>query len=239
MVDKFNISDQPGGSAPVIPDERGIFTLGEWGYLSVQSDVTLSAQGVYGDLEVQDKNDVLIIDATGSRFQTETDGKAGDESYIRTSDAIHQLDQSLLFQWKFLLDTITDVRFFLGLREAQATSPVTSDNIGSAGVGLLFSTSRPDTNFQFVAHDGATQTLVDSGIAVDSAPHFVKVDSNAAGTSTIVSLLDTDFVLEATTTFTTEGPAPTVELNSQQWAFAIAGTALQSHYYGTAVARNA
>ena len=237
MADNFNISDQDPGVT--IPDARGIFTEGEWGYVTAAADAKFSEVGVYGDMEVQDKNELVIVDATGSRFQTETDNKAGEEAFIRTSGALHQLDQKLLFVWKFLLDTNASVRWFLGLHEAQATSPVASDNIGDPAVGLIFSTSRPDTNFQFVAHDGAVQTLVDTGIAVDTAPHFVKIDANAAGTSTLIELRDTDFVLQASTTFTTEGPGPAIELNSQEWILGLTGTVLQSLYYGTAVARNA
>lgn len=238
MADNFNISDQPPVTLEV--DLRGIFVEGEWGYVAAKNDDKTKGIGVYEQVQAQDNVSTLIVDDTGSRIKGDTDGTLNDEVFQRTRAAVHQLDQNLLFTWKFKLDSNASVRFFLGLHEGQALSPVAADNIGDPAVGLLFSTSRPDTNFQFVAHDGAVQTLVDTGIAVDTADHFLQIDANAAGDSTIVSLLDTDFAVEATTTFTTEGPAPATLLNSQEWLRALAASVTsQSIYYGTAVARGA
>lgn len=241
MADNFNISDQAPGVT--LPDARGIFTEGQWGYASVENQDKTEGYGVYNSIESQDGGkgaSTFVVDASGARISSETGNVTNDEAFQRTKGAPHQLNQNLLWLWKFLLDSNTDVRWFLGLNEAQATSPVASDDIGDPAIGLLFSTSRPDANFQFAAHTGAAQTLIDTGIPVDTADHFLRIDANAAGTSMIVTLLDTAFVVEATTTFTTEGPGPAVELNSQEWLRTLANAEkTHSFYYGTAVARGA
>jgi hypothetical protein len=237
MADEFNISDQPPDGPA---DLKGIFAAGQWGYVAAKNDDKVKGIGVLEQVQESNNTSLNIVDENGTRIQGSSDGTLNDEVYNRTRAAVHQLDQNILWIWKFLLDSNANVRWFIGLHEGQALSPVAADDIGDPAVGVLFSTSRPDTNFQFAAHDGAVQTLVDSGVPVDTAPHFLKIDANAAGDSTIVSLLDASFTLEASTTFTTEGPGPTVELNSQEWLRALAASVeSQSLYYGTVVARGA
>ena len=236
MANNFNISDQ----AVTLPDEPGIFVEGQWGYSSAGNEGKIEGIGSYDKMESKDKGSILIVDSSGARIAGDTDTGIDDEAFTRTKGAVHQLNQNILWTWKFILDSNADVRWFLGLHEAQAVSPVATDDIGDPAVGLLFSTSRPDVNFQFVAHDGAAQTLVDTGIPVDTADHYLTIDADAPGTTTIVTMLDSTFSVEATTTFTTEGPGPTVELNSQEWLRTLAAAAkTQSFYYGTCVARGA
>lgn len=234
MANNFNISDK----AVTLPDDPGIFVEGQWGYATVGNEGKITSAGVYDKMESKDKGSVLIVDSSGARLVSDTDNGIDDEAFTRTKGAVHQLNQNILWTWKIVLDSNADVRWFLGLREAGIISPLITDNILGPGVGLLFSTSRPDTNFQFVAHDGAVQTLVDTGIAVDTAIHYLTIDADAPGTTTIVTMKDAAFAVEATATFTTEGPGPTVELHSQEWIRTLAAAVkVQSFYYGTCVAR--
>ncbi len=146
--------------------------------------------------------------ADGIGLQQDTSATINNDASTRTSTDICTLGLVPLNIIKWKLVETTSIRFFAGL--AGDTNPNTADDVG-ASVGIQFSTARPDTNFQFMTDDGATQTLVDSGIAIDTAIHFVKIDA-ASATSVKVSLLDVNFAEQASTTFTTQLPASTISM---------------------------
>jgi hypothetical protein len=57
--------------------------------------------------------------------------------------------------------------------------------MGAAGCGFQFSTSRGDTNWQFLTHDGTAQTRVDTNMAFAVAKLFLFEMFCAPGASTV------------------------------------------------------
>lgn len=215
-------------------EAAGPFTItGQWGYMAPGMDAKLKVHGtgMLGNVtEVSDANS-HTINEFGVGAQLDSTAGAGNDVALSGGDADSiRLDQLPRVFHKVSLDDTTAVRFFVGY--APFASVPTDDNSlgGNEGVGLIYSSDRPDTNFQFVAHDGTVQTLVDSGIAVDTLIHHVSLFANSAASVT-VKLFDEQGVEQASTTFTTELPAATVAMVPSQQLTTI-GAAVRSltHY---------
>jgi len=94
--------------------------------------------------------------------------------------------------------------------------PQDADNPTGAHAGVQQSDQRSlGENFQFMVKDGTTQTLVDSGVPKDALTHYVYVEINGAS-SIMITLYDASFVLQATTTVTTN--LPTTAWNYQLYS---------------------
>jgi len=122
--------------------------------------------------------------------------------------------------FKFSLDVLTSTRFFVGFC-GQGNGGATgvwpgTDDPQFPMAGLQFSSYRPDTNFQFMVRDqsGGTRTLVDSGVAVDTAVHYLLVEI-VGSTSVVITLYDASEALQATHTFTANLPLAGASLHQQ------------------------
>lgn len=76
----------------------------------------------------------------------------------------------------------TDIRFYAVLTDSPSSFPV-NDNPAGSGVnyaGFRYSTLASDANYQCVTGDGATQQVVDTGVAADNATHTFGVQINKA-----------------------------------------------------------
>jgi len=91
------------------------------------------------------------------------------------------------FQVSFEIPTITNVRVAIGMGTGTSTVQ-NADNPGSPHVSLQYSTSRGDSNFQ-ISHYNSSQTLVDTGVAMDTSQHHFVIDV-ISEQSVIVRLLD-------------------------------------------------
>lgn len=187
---------------------------GQWGQVASTMDnkVSVLGTGLMADAVLTADADALTVDADGTGIELDSDAAAGNDTSVRAGAANGtRLDQLPIFTTRFKLNATTNRRFFGGLAPL-ASIPTDDNNLdGAEGVGVIYSSDRPDTNFQFAAHDGTSQTLVDTGVAVDTAVHHVEIVA-ATAASVTVRLLDADGVEEATTTFTTELPAGTVAM---------------------------
>lgn len=182
---------------------------GQWGQAAsaMDSKVAVKGTGLMSDVVLVADADAVVVDADGVGVTLNSVAAIGNDTSVRAGDTDGtRLDQLPIMTVRAKSNATTNRRVFWGLA-AEGTLP-TDDNdmAGAFGVGVVYSSDRVDTNFQFVAHDGTTQTLVDTGIAVDTAVHHVEIVA-ASAASVTVRLLDVDGVEEATTTFTTELPA--------------------------------
>jgi hypothetical protein len=107
---------------------------------------------------------------------------------------------------KFDLDQTTDTRFFCGVTNQTLATMVAADNPAGSYVGLSYSTPRGDTNFRWINKDNTTQRNNDTGIAVDTAVHYLQVLST--GTTFVASLFNSSFVLQDAQLFALNPPAP-------------------------------
>lgn len=120
-------------------------------------------------------------------------------------------NNKVLMIMKFRLNTTTNVRMFLGWTDntSMATNLGADDVAATNMVGLQFSTNRSDTNFQFMVDNNSTQTLTSTGVAVDTNAHYLVIDCTATNSVTM-TLYNSSFVSQGTTTQTTNLPTSTV-----------------------------
>lgn len=211
----------PGWDVVTVEEVEALINSGEvggftrqWGQLSGTGNDKLKAAGLLDDLKEQGlvETSVIVAEGTAIKYEAKSGGKdpAPEAGWFMQANMC-TLNQLPNFFSKFKLDESVNMRFWQGFTDV-AVAPTTDDDAGGGpAVGIIFSTSRPDTNFQFVAHDGTTQTLVDSGIAVDTLIHFMRINVNSA-TDVDVTLYDANFVEQATTKFTSQLMAGTVEM---------------------------
>lgn len=202
------------------------------GIVSAQMDakIKVDGEGIGKKVVVTFTTDSYTTDADGIAVDFNTGAGAGSDAIVTADVNGIRLDQKPLIVTKFKILGTTSVRFFAGLFDEGAVA--TDDNVldTTEGVGVVYSSDRPDTNFQFVAHDGTTQTLVDSGVVADTLAHYIVVDATS-GTSVTVSLLDASKVLEASTTFTTELPVATFAMSFWAGVTTITGIKTIRYYF--------
>ncbi len=180
--------------------------LKQWGSMSTAPDSKDGAKGVglLGKITSTADAEATITNADGLSLELATSGMAGNAVIQQGGDVdTVRLDQLPRFTCKFRIDDTTNSRTFCGF-SPDANAPAGDNSTGTADVvGLVYSSDRPDTNFQFVANDGVTQTLVDTGIAVDTLPHILEIRTKST-TEVVVTLYDAAGTKQAETTFTTE-----------------------------------
>lgn len=203
------------------------------GMVSAQMDskVKIDGDGIGKKVVVASNATSFVADADGISVDVDTSAIAGNDVIITADEDGIRLDQKPMLVTKFKLLGTTSVRFFAGLFPEAGIA--TDDNVmdgNTEGVGVVYSSDRPDTNFQFVANDGTTQTLVDSGVVADTLAHYVVVDATS-GTSVTVSLLSATKVVEASTTFTTELPAATFLMSFWAGITTITGIKTLRYYF--------
>lgn len=186
----------------------------QWGQISATGNDKMKGAALLDDLKEQGlaQTTALLDAGTTVKYEAKSGGKdpAPEAGWFLNTNLL-TLNQLPNFFSKFKLDELVQMRFWQGFTDV-AVAPSTDNNAdGGPAVGIVFSTDRPDTNFQFVAHDGTTQTLVDSGIAADLLVHFMRIDVNSV-TDVDVSLYDAAFALQATTKFTSQLMAGTIPM---------------------------
>ncbi len=216
---------------------RALFADGQWGYWSAGTSAdSMTDAGVVGSVIEADTSSILEKTVDGVSLQQTSAASAGSDTKIHSGAQAINLDHEPILVIKFKLGSTTDIRFFAGLSET--TSFVNADDIGVEVVGVQYSTARPDTNWQFIAHDGTTQTTTDSGVAVDTLAHYMMVDA-VTPTSVKVSILDAAFVELASTTFTTGLPAGSKDMGMSSGIEPLAAVAKTiDQFHGSIVLRN-
>lgn len=188
------------------------------GYASCgSSDASFRGVALYDSITESNAASSRQLRATGSAFKNDTAVTINDEADLKVNADVHDLRMRPMIVFKFGLIQTTDIRFLTIL--SNSVSNTSANDPGHAVLGIQYDTSVPDTNFFFVTHDGTTFTRVDSGVAADTAVHYVSIDIRST-TSVIIKIYDANFVEQASHTFTsglpisTEGLLPWIGLRN-------------------------
>lgn len=121
------------------------------------------------------------VDATATEkmlFQMQTSGAPNGVCVYGCNQSLHlpyTLGNVLDCRSRYGMPSIVDVRFWFGLSDwtnSDPTSDWNSDTPSHNFVGFRFSTVAGDTNFQCIVQTDSThQTVVDSGVAANTAMH--------------------------------------------------------------------
>jgi len=200
------------GAVRVRRNEKGFgqYFCEQWGStVPTFNNTNMSEDGMFqqgGIVEVDDTSS-LNFATSGMAFNQSTSAVSGNVAYVAQLGQMSIVSHNPIAMFKFKLGSIADVRFFAGLTSApNATTNVDSDDPSHFMAGLQFSTPRVDSNFQFLIDDNVTPTVSDTGIAADTAVHYLVVDVEST-TRITLRLLDKDGVVEAEQTFTINLPA--------------------------------
>lgn len=139
-----------------------------------------------------------------------------------------RIDNKFLSEQKFVMNDTSNCRFFVGITDSIANGGMSgADNPSLTYLGLQFSTNRGDTNFQFVytATDGGTQTLINTGIAPNTAK-FYSLEMDCDGTSITPILYDNETPVWTTTI--SSGLPTTTTLMGLKWIMETLTTASKS-----------
>jgi len=217
---------------------EGMRQRGSWSARADASATTaLDTIGLYAGIVNWDDARAVLQDADGIALQQDTDNLINTEAYVATAIGRHARSHHPIFECKFKLAQTTQERLLVGLAWMTSILASDADPVGVVA-GLTYSSTRPDTNFQFVTSDGgATKTLLDSGIPADTVAHIVRValDSNSA----TIELLDSFRNIQARVRITTTLPPMATLLTPASGihnTFAAVKTIYQ--YYGEGINRN-
>ena len=149
-------------------------------------------------------------DAGGYFQEFNTGSSTNNEATFGISHYYYQCFPSAnFFFWvRFGLSDLTNVRLFLGTTVyGTYNNIIDADDYANDHCGIKFSTSRPDTNFQFVTRNAA-QTLVDTGVAPDASKIYdLEIEFTGGGSSCRMRLSEADgTILKADTVITTNLP---------------------------------
>lgn len=181
-------------TAALIPQQEG--------YCSANgTSVTISADGILALMAPSADNYTGKQVADGTALELDTEGSGSASALVDqvTGGGLASLIGSAnpIIVFKFSLEgTLTNLRFFIGLSDV--TTGATADDPANLHVGMQFSSSR-DSNWQFMVDDGSTQTLIDTGIAIDADVHFLLIEMIGA-TEIIMTFCDNTYTTLATTT---------------------------------------
>lgn len=229
-----------GGGAIAEADQPALYASGQHGYYTArQSTASMDDLGLFNGMVETDSGSTLRETADGVAFEQNTSASINTSCDIEGVRDTLRLDQLPLIIYKWHLTQITDIRFLSAIIDS-ASNRVDSDDLGAAGVGLQFSTSRGDTNFQFVINDDiGGQTLVDSGVVVDTLPHFIRIQATATPDITL-TLFDRNFVSQGATTFSGAQLPPITETMRQYTGLEtlVAAVKTMENFYGTIILGN-
>jgi len=175
---------------------------------------TMLEDGMY-DGEYFDATSSSGIDVDGRFFQQNTGSVNGDFAITDLLTFYHRRAFNSDVIFKFKLEQLTDVRFYVALIDNLSFSTLVGSNDPTAEfTGLRFSTSAGDINFQFVSKDGTTQSVVDSGVAAATTAFSLQVLYDNSVPNATVTLYDSSGIKLASHTFTTNLPASTTDLGA-------------------------
>lgn len=189
-----------------------------WGSASPRGSSTtfISGDGLFAASNAVDNSSDSGVDSDGAFLRGFTGAVINTDAFIQfgspETDLVSGREAHTQLRIGFKLSAITSIRFWAGLTDQDGATLVASDNPAGHFVGIRFSTGVPDTNFQAVSKDGANQNVQDSGLAADTAKHFVVITVNEAVPEIIVQILDADFQEEASVTLSANLPGATTGL---------------------------
>ena len=179
----------------------------QMGFFSASSGSALGGFGSLGSF-VNTGTITLVTTADGACHNAATAATTGADAGALGQPNHRPFQYLYRSTFKFQLQTTATVRTFLGFSSSTSLNTnLANDDVTASMIGLQYSTNRADTNFQFMRDDGATQTLIDTGVAVDTSAHYFVMDCTATNSITYELWDATYTTLQATATVTTVLPA--------------------------------
>lgn len=146
------------------------------------------------------------VDKDGVYLRMEGTSNADIYSGSRELGPPTSLETDLLL--KFKLGSSSNIRFFSGLSTNTSLQILVIADPTVARVGVSYSTTAAQTNFQFVTCDGSgVSTFIDSGIEVTTDAFYVRVANIPSKPSFNVELLDAKFAVIASHEFSFNVPS--------------------------------
>ena len=112
----------------------------------------------------------------------------------------------------FRISSLADVRLFIGYSDQTLATMAGSDNPAGSYIGLQFSSARGDTNWQYVAKDGTTQLLTDSGVAASTNFFILRIGYDPAAIVHMALFNNSWSPLGSVVDLTTNLPANTISV---------------------------
>jgi len=225
-----------------LEDQQFIFRKFPWaynvpGYSNLQWDTNDASGGFLNSIVVSTNSNSMVTDSDGVADRYDTSAVADQIGGIGSNtgfDRYLQLRHDYFLIQKFKHTGVdTNLRFVLGFINGLTTNVTSADDI-DGGVYLAFSSTRSDTNWQFIADDDTTQTVQDSGVAKDNLAHYLIIEGTGTGTSVKLTLKDANFIDQASHTFTTQLPSVTLQMAYYMEVRTLTTTAQTIQHYSTA-----
>lgn len=202
--------DVTGGASSALQDQW-IGQVGQFGILTPQGGANVAKAGIYEDAFISTSGSAVVgFDSGGLKLTLNTGVALSTEALLFSGD-VHRrdVDSALLIKWR-MGPSLAAHRFFVGFTSQTPSGMVSSDDPSGHYVGLIKGVA--DVNWSFVSKDGTTQNKQVSTVAVDSAPHYVRIVINSAVPNALVELYDANFALQASFTFTVNLPGATTAM---------------------------
>ena len=185
------------------------------GWVAGASTTATSNEGTWNSSTNTDATSTSGSAATCRFFQQDTSTTLDNDASTIPVNASYRIDNHPFVMFRFSIVETTDKRFFIGLTNSATVATTLGADAPACGyLGLQYSTSRPDTNWQ-IARDGAagggSQTLVDTGVAVSTSELCFVIDWTADASVTVY-LLNSSFTVLFTATYATDLMASTVSV---------------------------
>lgn len=185
----------------------GSFEYGSW---AVDGSATLRVGGILTNF-VSNGTISATVDADGQILRATSGAVSGNDAGWYGGMAF-QTRFTAFFLCKFKLSSVADVRDLIGLTNNNLAGSVDADNPTATNiVALQYSTDRPDTNFQFITKGGGAPTITDSGLAADTAVHYLLIALDSA-TSVRCIIYNSSLVQQASSTIILTLPDSTTNI---------------------------
>jgi len=180
----------------------------------------------------------LVQDVDGIAFYQTSAAPLDSEAHVVCGTYQHRRSYGTIFECKFKLASILEERLFVGLTNAGGWVLFADNPLGN-NLGVQLSTSRLDTNFQFMTDNNVTQHLYDTGVPKDVLAHIVRIICGS--TDVVFELMDTNRNIQARVRTIADLPASTLN-----FAFAWSGVRTLANpgaksiyqYYAKSIHRN-
>lgn len=178
-----------------------------------QSSTGVDGFGLWSEPTETDGSSSIGLDTDGYFLEQDTGSSLNADAitFLNPSiDAVHAREINSILVYSFKLGQTANTRGFFGFTDQSGATMVGADDPAGSYSGIQFRAA--DTNFFFVSKDNTTLSRVDSGIALDTDLHYIRITYTESVPNCKVELLDASFSVEASNTFTSNLPAASTDL---------------------------
>lgn len=137
------------------------------GIIQVNSPLASPIEAVFGDVLTLTGTRSANLDTNGARLAYLTAAVTNDKAGIEGKQQWRR-DLNLKAYFKIKIDSIANIRLFVGFADQTLATMLGSDNPAGNYCGLQYSSARPDSNFQYCNKDNTTQQLTNSNKAAST-----------------------------------------------------------------------